>query len=236
MTVLKRLCMKTVTSAQMQEIDRRAQEEFGIPSLTLMENAGIVSASIAKEILSTMSSPRKRGSIAVFCGKGNNGGDGLVISRKLTEDGFEVTTYLLSEESTLKKDPAINLKALEKLGAKIITLNSEKDFPSKKDLKNCGLIVDAVFGTGFKGSPRGLVGAIIRRINGSRKKVLSVDVPSGLDATTGECGGNCVKATETITFGLAKTGFYQKDGPKFTGKITVKNIGFPESLLNTLSS
>jgi len=91
--------------------------------------------------------------------------------------------------------------------------------------------VDAIFGTGFKGSPKGLAGDIIRHINNSNKKVLSIDVPSGLDATTGECRGDCLKATETITFGLPKTGFYHKDGPKFTGKITVKNIGFPDSLL-----
>ncbi|NQT07118.1 MAG: NAD(P)H-hydrate epimerase [Candidatus Omnitrophica bacterium] len=216
--------MKPVNSRQMQLIDKAAQEEFGIPSRTLMENAGKAAASLAIEILTNDS---HKGA-AVFCGKGNNGGDGLVISRYLIKAGFNVTTYLISDNDNLKEDPVANLKLLKELNAEIVYLN---DISSLGNLSGYGILIDAIFGTGFKGSPRGLAGDLIDALNNSGIRILAVDLPSGLDATTGECNGACIKALHTITFGLPKAGFYKKDGLKVTGEITIRNIGFPEELL-----
>jgi len=220
--------MKNVTAKEMQAIDRVAQEKFKISGLTLMENAGKACASHAMAMINL----KKEKTISVFCGKGNNGGDGLVISRFLLKRGLDVTTYMLSSEDRLKKNPAVNLRLLKKLKGKVIFVEDKEGLRAIDVLSGCGLIIDAIFGTGFKGRPEGLAADAIKLINASGVKILSVDVPSGLDATTGECPGECVKASETITFGLPKTGFYKGAGPKFTGKITVKNIGFPQSLLS----
>ncbi len=223
---------KPVTADQMQSIDRIAQERHNIPSFTLMENAGKAAASLAMDILSAKDTMGRKKRILVFCGKGNNGGDGLVISHKLIENGLDVITYLLCSETELKNDPAINFTLLKKLNADIIILKKRDDLSFIRGLSDCDLIIDAIFGTGFKGRPKGLINNLINLINRSGAKVLSIDVPSGLDATTGRCEGTCIKATETITFGLPKTGFYRSSGPRFTGRITIKNIGFPDSLLN----
>jgi len=220
---------KAVSSEQMQSIDRLAQERFNIPSTRLMENAGKATASIAMDMLELKKDDKKK-RVAVFCGKGNNGGDGLVVARCLIEKGLKVTTYLLSGEDNLKKDPLVNFKLLKELNANIITI--KENLSSIKDLSGYDLITDAIFGTGFKGKPDDLVSDLINTINQSGAKVLSIDVPSGLDATTGECKGLCIKASETVTFGLPKSGFYKSDGPKFTGRIIVKNIGFPDKLLS----
>jgi NAD(P)H-hydrate epimerase len=214
----------------MQLIDKISQERFGIPSITLMENAGQAAASCAMDMLKDTKTGKR---IAVFCGKGNNGGDGFVISRKLIENSLEVTTYILYDRDELKSDPAANFGLLEELGADIVALKDKDRHGYKDTLANRSLIIDAIFGTGFKGAPNDSVSEIITAINRSGAKILSIDVPSGLDATSGRCKGECVKATRTITFGLPKSGFYKEDGPGHTGKIVVKNIGFPETLLSS---
>ncbi|MFH1753506.1 MAG: NAD(P)H-hydrate epimerase [Candidatus Omnitrophota bacterium] len=220
---------KSATSRQMQLIDKLAQERFNIHSIELMENAGEAAASCAMGILKGGGGSMR---VAVFCGKGNNGGDGFVVSRKLIEERFEVDTFLLCAEDELRGDPAINLAALKKMGANITPLVMSGEAPAlRKDYK---LIIDAIFGTGFKGRPDEFVSSLIASINKSGAKILAIDVPSGLDATTGVRAGECVKADTTITFGLPKNGFYKEDGPQYTGDIIVKNIGFPETLLKDL--
>ena len=219
---------RSVTSHQMQLIDKISQERFKIPSVRLMESAGNAAAAEAMEMLSaTKGNGRKK--VAVFCGKGNNGGDGFVVSRILIKNGLDVTTYLLSSEDELKDDPAANFRLLKELDAKIVII--KEGLASLAGLSNYGLIIDAIFGTGFKGSPAGLTSDLIRLVNESGVEVLSVDVPSGLDATTGECKGECIRASQTVTFGLPKSGFFESDGPKSTGIIITKEIGFPKSLL-----
>ena len=211
----------------MQLIDKLAQERFNIPSIKLMESAGEAAAACAIDMLKQAHGYKKT---AVFCGKGNNGGDGFVISRKLIENKIEVDTFILCGENELRGDAAINFIILKKMGANIISIKETRIAPSlSEDYK---LIVDALFGTGFKGKPNDFISSLISSINKCGARILSVDVPSGLDATSGASAGECVKADRTITFGLPKTGFYKKDGPKSTGDIVIKNIGFPEILLS----
>jgi hydroxyethylthiazole kinase-like uncharacterized protein yjeF len=220
-----------VTSKVMQDIDRAAQEEHNIPGITLMENAGEAAAACALEMLGAAPDEKK---VLVVCGKGNNGGDGFVIARKLLEKGIGVTTYTLCGANRLKADPLINFNRLRDIKAEVVIIDREGLQKMRGDLSRSDLIIDSIFGTGFKGRPDDMAGAAIEAINSSGKKVLAVDVPSGLDATTGRCGGECVKADRTVTFGLPKTGFFEASGPGHSGKLVVKNIGFPDSLLENL--
>ncbi len=222
---------KSVTSQEMQLIDKIAQERYHIPGITLMENAGAASACLAMNILNAKETGKTK-RVAVFCGKGNNGGDGFVVARKLIEAGCKVTTYIFCDELELKRDPSRNMDLLKKMNETLVIVKTEGDISHIKDLDRYNLIIDAIFGTGFKGRPDDFITRIIGLINGSGVDILSIDVPSGLDATTGRCEGACVKATDTITFGIAKSGFFTEDGPEYTGSITVDNIGFPKELLN----
>ena len=204
--------MRRVSVKEMQELDRRAIEEKGIPSIVLMENAG---RKVAEEVIAK--------SAAIFCSTGNNGGDGFVAARHLAEKGIEVKVYIVGKRSSIKNDPKINLDKLN-IGIK------EIDSPVSID---SDIIIDAIFGIGLKGAVREPARSIIVDLNKRNIPILSIDVPSGLDATTGECQEEaCINATKTITFGLAKSGFYSTNGQKFTGEIVIKNIGFPKSLLN----
>jgi len=212
----------------MRLLDKKAQEDFNIPAATLMENAGRQTASLAAEMLGL--NEKKGGRVAVFCGKGNNGGDGLVAARLLKEENIEVTAYILADPSELSGLAAQNFDALRKSGGNAVIINGKEIF-DKRPISGYDLIIDSIFGTGFQGAPSGFIAEIISAINSSGVPVLSVDIPSGLDATTGHCPGECVKAAKTISFGLPKTGFYTEKGPEMTGRVIVRNIGFPEELL-----
>ena len=234
--------MKLVTVKEMQEMDRRATHEFGISSLTLMENAGRGVAEIAEEIME-----KSQGPILVLAGKGNNGGDGLVATRCLIERGFRVTVLLFCDPSELKDDPAVNFKKLTALNISIRIVRhsedperSEGDEESKKQILRCAqddvqdanLIIDALFGIGLKKALGEPYVSVIQTVNGSGRKVLAVDIPSGLDADTGEVLGVAVKATVTATLGLPKKGLYLKKGPEYSGAIRVVDIGIPRVILS----
>lgn len=223
-----------VTSGTMQEIDRAAQEEHNIPGITLMENAGRAAADCALDMLRPHGAPANGKKVSIFCGKGNNGGDGFVIARLLMEAGVDVTVYTLCGANRLKTDPLTNFNLLRDMKADVVTLGPGDIEQTRDALREADLIIDAIFGTGFKGNPDDLTASVIRAINSSGRKVLAIDVPSGLDATTGTRGTECVKADRTITFGLPKTGFFEAEGPDNTGRLVVRNIGFPETLLERL--
>jgi len=217
--------INAVTSELMAEIDKRAQVEFGIPEIVLMENAGrSVYEAIASEYPSLA---HER--IAVFCGKGNNGGDGFVIARYLMEGKPEKLVVYIPGKGRSKEGPAsANLGMIRKIGVEIKVF---RDF-LKDDSKNLTIGVDAVFGTGFKGELGEEYSETAAKINSLALKVFAVDIPSGLDATTGKASKNCIRAYKTITFGLPKKGFFENDGPSVSGEIVLRNIGFPGKLLD----
>ncbi len=217
--------VRSVTRAEMVELDRKAIEDYGIPALVLMENAGLRSAESARKILRRV----KGKSAAIFCGKGNNGGDGLVCARHLINQGYTVKICLLGKASEIGSDPVItNLNILKKMGADIREIPGVNDLRKHKpDLAAVHLIIDAIFGIGLAGPVRGYPGRAITLVNSLGKPVLSLDVPSGLDADTGLAAGPCVKASETITFGFPKKGLLCNDGPQYAGKVTVADIGLP---------
>jgi NAD(P)H-hydrate epimerase len=212
--------IQAVTALQMAEIDRRAQEEYGIPQSVLMENAG---RSVADEILADHKNIKGL-HIAIFSGKGNNGGDGFVAARYLAECLPERLVVFVPALSDIRSGSAS--ENLQKLGIDILTFG---EFP--KSGGGFDIAVDAMFGTGFRGELFSMYAVIGRTLNSLNMKVYAVDIPSGLDATTGRASSGCPKAMKTITFGLTKTGFYINDGPGICGEIVVKDIGFPKELL-----
>ncbi|MFC1511142.1 NAD(P)H-hydrate epimerase [Candidatus Margulisiibacteriota bacterium] len=201
---------KSLSIAEAQAFDKAAQEKLGIPSLVLMENAG---RGVAEEAVK-MVRWKDGEQVAIVCGTGNNGGDGLVAARHLLNAGTKVKVYLLGDESKLKPDPQTNLSILKKMGQEVY-----KDLAG---LEQADLIIDAIFGIGLKSDVRSPMSNVIDLLNSSGKPILAVDVPSGLDADTGEVLGRAIKAKKTITFVAAKNGFYLNRGPEHCGEIVLQ--------------
>lgn len=207
-----------------RELDRQAIEVLGIPSIVLMENAG---RGIAEFLLSLKIS----GTIVICCGKGNNAGDGFVIARHLDNNGISVHVLLCSLPSELSKDAKINYNILTKSAITITHINEGNIFMIQKIFSSATWIVDALLGTGLKGEVREPYKTIIQVINHSSAKVISVDIPSGLDGNIGKPLSISVQADYTITFVSLKRGFINPESKKFTGEVSVINIGISRILL-----
>jgi NAD(P)H-hydrate epimerase len=211
--------MKVVTASEMKEIDRFTIEEIGIPSMVLMERAGL---SVVKRIMDRFSPEQ---SVTIVSGGGNNGGDGLVIARELTRAGYNVKTFLLSPEDRLSKDCHAQLEILKRLGIKV----SINRAPSSKDLKD-SVVVDAIIGTGLNRVLRENLIKVVRAVNNHALYVFAVDIPTGISSDTAQVMGEAVWADETVTFGLPKVGHLLPPGAEYTGLLHVEDIGFPEML------
>jgi ADP-dependent NAD(P)H-hydrate dehydratase / NAD(P)H-hydrate epimerase len=203
---------KALTAKQARRVDENTIKKHGIPGIILMERAGRSVAEEALAALKRLKPQKAKPKIAIFCGKGNNGGDGMVCARYLVSAGLDVQVYLLCEKSKLKGDAFFNMLTIKKF--------NRLKIPFKADI-----IIDAIFGTGFKGKASSFYEGIISNINSSTAYKIAVDVPSGLDATTGMARGAAVVADKTITMGFTKTGFYKNNGPAFCGAIKVADIG-----------
>lgn len=218
--------MKLVTSEQMRKIDKITIEREGIPGLELMEKAGLGSALAGKKMLDEKVKGKK---VIVFCGKGNNGGDGFVVGRYLSKWGAKVEFYLLGKKEEVKGDALTNLKKAVSLKMPIKQVSKDKELPA--ELK-ADLLVDAIFGTGFKGKVTGLEEKVVQLINSSKTKVLSIDTPSGLDVDTGSIEGECIKADVTPTMGLPKIGQFFFPGKCYCGKVEVIDIGVSQKVID----
>jgi hydroxyethylthiazole kinase-like uncharacterized protein yjeF len=221
--------MKLVTSESMRAIDRECIDNAGIPGLKLMESAGVGTARFIERTVGPLAGKR----ITVVCGKGNNGGDGFVIARELRSRGASVGVYLAGHREDVCGDARANL---ERLGREAVVELTEGRSVGElvQAMAKSDLVVDAVFGTGFDGVPRGLSGTVIGQINLCGRPVLAVDVPSGLNATTGVAEGECVRATWTCTMGLPKRGFYLLPGKEYTGEVHVVDIGVPPGVIEAM--
>jgi len=218
---------KAVPANVMSEIDRKAQQEYGIPECVLMENAG---RSVGECIIADSASIVDE-RVAVFCGKGNNGGDGFVIARYLAnESPAKLTVFAVDTAKVKPGASSDNLSIVRNMGIDIRHFNV---FISECEREDFTVGVDAVFGTGFKGELTVGYERLFGKINDCSMKRYAVDVPSGLDSTSGEASVNCLKADKTVTFGLPKTGFFMGDGPGVCGEVIVRNIGFPKKLLDS---
>lgn len=220
--------MKHITSQKMQEIDKRAIEEFGIPAILLMENAGYQASCVVLDMLSK----KKRKKVVCVCGKGNNGGDGFVCARHLINKGIDTDIFLIGDPSKLKKDAKINYNILKKMGKTIRLLKTKKDFYMlKAKFTKTQLLIDAIFGIGLSGQVKELYRKVIDLMNQSKIPILAIDVPSGLDATEGDVLGVCIRASKTVSFALPKTGFFKNQGPLHVGELITVDISIPNKLL-----
>jgi NAD(P)H-hydrate epimerase len=200
-------------AAQMRATDAWAIEDRDIPSLDLMDRAGAGLAELTAERAPS-------GRIVVVCGRGNNGGDGIVAARLLRAEGREVDVLLTGPAEELTGDPAVNLARL--------TGSPPAPWVSPAALEGASCVVDAVLGTGFSGAPRDPALSAIRAINGCGAVVVSADVPSGVDASTGEVVGEAVRADATATFHAAKPGLWISPGKAHAGEVRIVDIGIPE--------
>lgn len=220
--------MKILTAAEMREVDRLTTEKYGVPGLTLMESAG---KSVADFIQLQFPNLNRR-RILVLCGKGNNGGDGFVTARHLQHNGASVSAYLFGDPHDVKGDAATNLERWRKIEEPIIAAQlSESTVPK---LQRGDIIVDALLGTGIRGPVEGQLAKIISEINRHPAgcTVVAVDIPSGLNADTGEASGPVIHADYTVTFTAPKLGLVLRDGPAYTGALAVHEIGSPASLID----
>jgi len=205
-----------------REIDRRATAEYGIPSIVLMENAARSAAEVAIEMLGGINSP----GVVILCGGGNNGGDGLAIARHLHNRGVITTIVLAIDPDTYKGDAAINFNIVQQIPLPLMTAR-DADLPLQ--INSTHLIIDALFGTGLTAAPRDT--AVIDLLNLRRRRILAIDLPSGLDCDSGEPFTACVRATRTVTFVAEKIGFANPRSRDYTGEITVGDIGVPPELI-----
>jgi hydroxyethylthiazole kinase-like uncharacterized protein yjeF len=209
--------------SEMRAMDRAAIDQFGIPEELLMENAAHAAyVVLAREI------GLANKTFLVFCGIGNNGGDGLVVARKLHADGAAIQVYILGDPGAYRGAAKLNLDILSRLPIAMQQLASAA--PLKPEIARCDAIVDAIFGTGLSREVAGLHRDVIDTINDSGKTVLSLDIPSGVHGDTGRILGTAVQADYTVTFGLPKVGNLLFPGYARGGKLYVSHISFPPSL------
>ncbi len=214
---------KSLTVSQIQKLDKRVIEKIGIPSVVLMENAG---RSVAQSVFTDLKGKRNA-RVAVVCGTGNNGGDGFVAARHLSGKGVKVDVFVLGVLKQLKPDAQIFHRVVKNLNISCRFL-TKLDQNFIKALRGADIVVDAVFGVGLNRPIEGLARDVINALNANAKRVIAVDIPSGLDGTTGKVWGIAVKAFKTITFSFPKAGFFKNDGPTYAGRMKVADIGIPQ--------
>jgi hydroxyethylthiazole kinase-like uncharacterized protein yjeF len=233
--------MKVLTAAEMREVDRLTTERYGIPSLQLMETAGTRVADACDKFVGTPATRPSR--IAVLCGKGNNGGDGLVAARHLQSLGAQVKVYLFSEQRELYGDAATNLQRWTATGNFVIPIADEAAWQiAWPEISNANVILDAIFGTGFRGAATGIIAKAISDLNRHSRNataawpalILAVDMPSGLPSDGQPAEGPVVYAHKTVTFTAPKPGQLISRDSVAVGMLEVADIGSPTSLIEEI--
>ncbi len=213
----------------MKNIDQETINRIGIPGIVLMENA---SRSIFLILKDSLEEGIGTYSFSVFCGKGNNGGDGFGVARYLYNHGAEVTIYSFVDSNSVKGDSKINFDICVKLGIEIVFIEDLIDnLEVAERISNSDITIDAIFGTGFHGDVKNEYLEIINLINEESQYIVSIDIPSGLNGCTG-LFSESVFADLTVTLGFVKTGLVIADGPAVCGDIVIGNIGIPEIVVN----
>jgi ADP-dependent NAD(P)H-hydrate dehydratase / NAD(P)H-hydrate epimerase len=223
--------MRILTARQMREADRRTIEDIGVPSLVLMENAGTQVAAALEARFDDLAERR----VAILCGRGNNGGDGFVVARLLSQRNIPVSVFLVGRMSEVRGDARTNLEHLEGLGLPVIEVARDREWEiHSSEFARHTLVVDALFGTGLTAPLSGLLQAIVETVNRSGVPVVSIDLPSGLSADTHEVIGPCVRATLTVTLGAPKLPLMLDPARAVVGDLVVADIGIPPGVVEAL--
>jgi len=217
--------LPVVTADEMRQMDRVTIEKF-VAGIDLMENAGRG----VKDAIAARHKPSKGANVVIVCGKGNNGGDGFVVARLLKQDGYGVKVFLLGKGKDLKGDALTNYNKLKRMKVPVREIAARNLGELEKALAGARVVVDAVFGTGFEGEPRGVMAGAIAAINEVEAPIVAVDIASGVNATTGEAT-NAVAADLTVTMALPKRGHVLHPGRGLTGELTVVDIGIPVDVI-----
>lgn len=215
--------MKVASVHEMRFMDRQAMEKAGIAEEILMENAGLAAVNLLQKVTGIRDKK-----FVIFCGSGNNGGDGLVVARQIHSRGGQVIVFLLGDRKKYRGATKTNYGIIEQLPIEMIELRGAAE--ARLNAMHSDAVVDAIFGTGLDREVKGLAAEVIGLINSCGSKVLSLDIPSGVNGDTGEIMGCAVRADYTITFGLPKTGNMFYPGYELCGEIFITHISFPPSL------
>jgi NAD(P)H-hydrate epimerase len=213
----------------MRAIDQNAIKQYGIPGIVLMENAGVEVVRLIEKVFDKVSDIK----VCIFAGKGNNGGDGYVVARHLSNKGAKVKVFLLADKTEVIGDAKNNLDIISQMGIDVLEVAGDRDWDKMRiavTFADC--LVDGLVGTGFAGKLSGNLAQTVEIINHADKTVIAIDIPSGVQADTGAIAGLAVEATHTVTFGLPKPGLLLYPGATHTGEITVADIGIPTVLLS----
>ncbi|MDR3258386.1 MAG: NAD(P)H-hydrate dehydratase [Fusobacteriaceae bacterium] len=220
--------MKIITTEQMRNADKEATNRHNITGLFLMENAAVaVSKIIIKRLINT-----EERNILIFCGKGNNGGDGFAVGRLLFNAGFFPKIIFLGDIKDVSGDALVNLRRAK--GINII--NTSKFEEIEKHIKTSNIVIDAIFGTGIHGEIKEPFKTVIEKINAFSRYTISIDIPSGIDGDTGEILGTAIKADETITLALPKIGTMTSFGSEYSGKLHIADIGIPKAVIDKIDT
>ncbi len=217
--------MKVSSVQEMRSMDREAAEKFGIPEEILMENAG----EAAYRVIEKETGIRDR-TFVVLCGVGNNGGDGLVVARKILSGGGSVKAFILGDPGKFGGAAKKNFEIAKRLPFEMRSVETADSI--RADIAHADAVIDAVFGTGLIRDVKGLYREVIDLVNEKGRRVFSLDIPSGIDGDTGKILGTAVKAHSTITFGLPKRGNILYPGYEHCGKLYVSHISYPPGLQN----
>lgn len=224
---------RSLTREQVRRVDAIAINELGIPGVVLMENAGRNAA----ECILGLRRRHDAARIAVFCGPGNNGGDGFVIARHLINRGVQTRVLLAGDNGKLTEDAGTNYGILRAMDVPVVSADTPGAVArAVAQIHESDIVVDALLGTGFRGDVREPLATLIDGINrGPQAAVVAIDVPSGLDCNTGRPAKATVRATCTITFVANKAGFAAPEARPYTGEVIVADIGAPPDLIDRVA-
>ena len=234
--------MKVLTAAEMREVDRLTTERYGIPGLQLMEAAGSAVAQVCLDLLEGRAASAR---ICVLCGKGNNGGDGLVAARHLQGHAAQLKVYIFGDPQELRGDAAVNLQRWSQLGNPVVSVTNEGSWKTAwAEIAPADVIIDAIFGTGFRGAASGIIAEAIQAINVHSQRatasrpalILAVDTPSGLPSDGQDAEGPVLYAHHTVTFTAPKPGQLLSADAAAAGALRIADIGSPRSLVEELGS
>jgi hydroxyethylthiazole kinase-like uncharacterized protein yjeF len=223
--------MRILNADQMREADRRTIQDIGIASLVLMENAGRQVVAAVESLYPDLAERR----VAIVCGKGNNGGDGFVVSRTLQQRGIDVSVFVIGRLSEIKGDARINLEILGRIGQTVVEVADETAWELHgAEIAGHDLIIDAMFGTGLSAPLTGFYETVVADINGAGVPIVAIDMPSGLSADTTDLIGDAIDATVTVTLGAPKLPLVLPPAESKSGEVVIADIGIPADVFEQL--